>query len=127
MALVQVENLASLDNERCTVEVPSAGVVVCIAVLIAVGSIRAAALDDFDSLSVGAIDGQNGWHADSATAGVGREFSRGDNHFLRLSGGENDVYKALGAASISEGEMGTIFFRFMPTSAASNHGIGVTE
>jgi unsaturated chondroitin disaccharide hydrolase len=95
--------------------------------LITIGSIRAAVLDDFETLIVGAINGQNDWHADSAAAGVGRDFTRGDNQFLRLSGGDNDVFKALDAVAIPNGQTGTIFFRFMATSAASNHGIGVTE
>jgi autotransporter-associated beta strand protein len=109
------------------VKVLSAGVSGCLAALIAVGSVHAVVLDDFEGLSVGAINGQNGWHADSASAGVGRDFTRGGNQFLRLSGADNDIYKSLGAAAIPNGQTGTIFFRFMATSAASNHGIGVTE
>ena len=104
-----------------------AGILGCLVVLIAVGSVRAVVIDDFDSLTVGAINRQNDWHADSASASVGRDFTRDENQFLRLGGGDNDVYKSLGAASIPNGQTGTVFFRFMATSAASNHGIGVTD
>jgi autotransporter-associated beta strand protein len=109
------------------VKVLFAGILACLITLIEVGPARAVVLDDFDSLTVGAINGQNDWHADSAAAGVGRDFTRNENQFLRISGGDNDIYKSLGAASIPDGQTGTIFFRFMATSAASNHGIGVTE
>jgi autotransporter-associated beta strand protein len=122
-----VDNLAAFVNWKCTVKIWFAGILACLVVLIAVGSVHAVVLDDFDSLTVGAINGQNGWHADSASAGVGRDFTRDENQFLLLNGANNDVNKSLGAASIPNGQTGTLFFRFMATSAASNHGIGVTD
>jgi len=71
-----VDNLAAFVNWKCTVKIWFAGILACLVVLIAVGSVHAVVLDDFDSLTVGAINGQNGWHADSASAGVGRDFTR---------------------------------------------------
>ncbi len=105
----------------------SAGILSCLAALIAVGSVQAIEIDDFEGLTIWAINGQNGWTADSSSAGVGRDFTRNNNQFLLLNGGNNDVYKSLGAASILDGQTGTLFFRFMATSALSNHGIGVTD
>jgi unsaturated chondroitin disaccharide hydrolase len=99
----------------------------CLLALLSGGAGRADVIDDFEGLAPGAIHGQNGWSADLAAAAVGRDFTRGGNQFLRLGGADNDVYKSLGAASIPDGQIGTLFFRFMPTSSMANHGIGVTE
>lgn len=90
------------------------------------GSAKAALFEDFDGLNVGAISGQNGWTGE-AWSYVARDFTRGGDQFLGLRGANQDVYKALGGMAVADGTTSTLFFRFMPTTPDTNHGIGLSD
>ena len=67
------------------------------------------AVEDFDSLTLADIDGQNGWTASLNSGEVVLDPAGGSNQVLRVLTESGDLYKA---ASVTEGTTRMLFLRF---------------
>lgn len=86
---------------------------------------QAALLDDFESASVGLLDGQSGWTA-STNVRVARDF-HADNLLMQIAGGYASAFKPLDALSIADDDVGTLFFRFQVDGDAVDYTLGLAD
>src|SRR5688500_9102337 len=89
----------------------------CLVVAIGLAASRSQAafvlLEDFDSLTNGYVNGQQGW-VDSASNGrVAADPINPANKALAITNVQANVYRALGSLAISENATGTLHFRML--------------
>lgn len=107
----------------------SAGVVTsAVATLTVVGG-SWVAVDTFDALPTGPINGVNGWVATNSLAQVANGLTDLLDKVLiaNAAGAELPVYKLLGNQSLQNSAAGTVFFRMRRANAALNISIGLSD
>ena len=83
-------------------------------------------VENFDGLNPGALDGQNGWTADS-TFTVVNDPDGGSGQVLQFeAGGQTGAFRALGANAIEDNMVGTLFSRFR-FNAEANANFGLSD
>ena len=87
------------------------------------GDVTFTEMFDFEEYSTGVLDGQDGWSATEA-AQVIPDPLNGNNRVVEMSGGAHWARHA--TAEISEGETGTLFFRFLRTGSVDT-SFGLTD
>ncbi len=102
-------------------------VIIALALSVVSPFARADVFENFESLSVGPLDGQGGWHSAGAATSVGRDYTRGGNRFAQVRSKDTLLYRDLGPLAIDEGDTATLFFRFRPAAATVDHGFGLSD
>ena len=98
---------------------------VVIGLLAAVSTARAGLLEDFESLTVGQLNGQADWTATSSVRVV-RDLST-DNLLMQLAGSNASAYKPLAGLAIADGQIGTLFFRFQVDGNSVDDTLGLSD
>lgn len=101
--------------------------VLCLTLAAVAGTAGAAwtLIDDFESYDVGTnIHGQNGWTATGELQTVQDDPGAFGNQALQVTQDRKHIYKA---ATIADGDTGTLFFRFhVPAGQSVDFGVGTT-
>ena len=78
---------------------------------------------DFDGVSIGAVNGQNGWKADHESINIVADGFTGNG--LQNGGQSNEAFKAIPAIAV--GTTGTLFFQFSASDLAAGQSIGLAD
>ncbi|MEM6820830.1 MAG: PEP-CTERM sorting domain-containing protein [Verrucomicrobiota bacterium] len=90
------------------------------------GNAQFVLVDDFNSLTTGGINGQNGWVSDTATFDV-IDSSPASPTDQALQNGSANTFASVGTSAITQGNTGTLYFRLNASDFASGQSIGLSD